>query len=53
MFFRERTTEWVEPRVPAALAAALIITTIGVLYFGIFASGTIERFSRPVQVVSK
>lgn len=46
MFFRERVTDWVAPRVPAGLATALVITVLGVLYFGIFASGTIERFSR-------
>jgi len=33
------------------LAAALLIAVIGVLYFGIFASGVIERFSHPPQVV--
>jgi NADH-quinone oxidoreductase subunit N len=46
MFFRERTTEWAEPRMPAALGAALVITVIGVLYFGIFASGVIKKFSQ-------
>ena len=49
MFFRERTADWLEPKVPAAFAAALIIAVIGVLYFGIFASGVIERFSQPPQ----
>ena len=47
MFFRERTTEWTAPRVPAAMAAVLIITVLGVLYFGVFADGVIQRFSRP------
>ncbi|MFL6374654.1 MAG: NADH-quinone oxidoreductase subunit N [Pyrinomonadaceae bacterium] len=46
MFFRERVSDWAAPRVPASLATALVITVLGVLYFGIFASGTIERFSR-------
>jgi NADH-quinone oxidoreductase subunit N len=46
MFFRERVTDWVEPRIPTGLATALLITVLGVLYFGIFASSTIERFSR-------
>ena len=50
MFFRERTTEWTEPRIPAALGAALVLTVIGVLYFGIFASGVIDKFSRPPAV---
>ncbi len=46
MFFRERVTDWESPRIPAGLATALVITVLGVLYFGIFASSTIERFSR-------
>ncbi len=44
MFFRERVSEWIEPKMPAALAAALIIAVLGVLYFGIFADRVIERF---------
>ena len=51
MFFRDRTADWLEPKVPVGLAAALIIAVIGVLYFGIFANGVIERFSQPPQVV--
>lgn len=47
MFFRERTTEWTAPRMPGTMAAALIITVIGVLYFGIFSDGVIQRFSHP------
>lgn len=46
MFFRERTTDWVAPRIPAALTAVLLITVLGVLYFGIFSDGVIERWSR-------
>jgi NADH-quinone oxidoreductase subunit N len=46
MFFRERTTDWRAPRIPAALTAVLIITILGVLYFGIFGGGVIERFSK-------
>jgi NADH-quinone oxidoreductase subunit N len=38
MFFRERTIAWQAPRVPAAVAAALVLTLIGVFYFGIFGS---------------
>ncbi|HKP68873.1 MAG TPA: NADH-quinone oxidoreductase subunit N [Pyrinomonadaceae bacterium] len=57
MFFRERTSDWHQPKMPLGLAAALVITVIGVLYFGIFANGVIERFSQPVPttvgVVSK
>jgi NADH-quinone oxidoreductase subunit N len=49
MFFRERTADWLEPKIPAGLTAALIIAVIGVLYFGLFANGVIERFSQPPQ----
>jgi NADH-quinone oxidoreductase subunit N len=51
MFFRERTTEWVEPKVPVALAAALLIAVIGVFYLGIFSNGIIERFSQPRSAI--
>lgn len=52
MFFRERTTDWDAPKMPAAMTAALILTTLGVLYFGIFADRAIERFSKqPASVV--
>ena len=47
MFFRERVTEWAEPKMPVGLAAALLIAVIGVLYLGIFAGGVIEKFSLP------
>ena len=46
MFFRERTSEWFAPRIPTALAAVLIITVLGVFYFGIFSENVIDRFSR-------
>ena len=52
MFFRERTTDWAAPRIPYALAAVLVITVAGVLYFGIFSDGVINKFSHtslPVQ----
>ena len=53
MFFRERLTEWTAPRMPAGVTAAVVLTVIGVLYFGIFADGVIQRFSRltPAPVV--
>ena len=47
MFFKERVTEWIEPKMPIGLAAALLIAVIGVLYLGIFAGGVIEKFSQP------
>ncbi len=53
MFFRERTTEWFAPRIPTALAAALIITVLGVFYLGIFSDSVIERFAHsPAQIIS-
>jgi NADH-quinone oxidoreductase subunit N len=46
MFFRERTSEWHAPKMPVSLAAALIITAIGVFYFGIFSDRVISIFSQ-------
>lgn len=45
MFFRERTVEWHEPKMPIGLAAALLIAVLGVFYFGIFADSVIDKFS--------
>jgi len=53
MFFRERTTEWIEPRMPAGFAVALLITVIGVFYFGIFSNSVIEKFSQPAAVQTR
>src|SRR5688500_13715809 len=49
MFFRERTSDWREPKMPMALAAALLVAVVGVFYLGIFGNGVIEKFSRPVR----
>ncbi|MBA3334679.1 MAG: NADH-quinone oxidoreductase subunit N [Pyrinomonadaceae bacterium] len=46
MFFRERSTEWFAPKIPTALAAVLIVTVIGVLYFGIFSENILQRFAQ-------
>ena len=51
MFFRDRTTDWVEPRLPTAFAAVLVITVVGVLYLGIFGDRVIQRFSQPANRV--
>ena len=48
MFFRERVTDWAEPKLPVAFAAVLILTVVGVLYLGIFGDRVIQRFSQPV-----
>ncbi len=52
MFFRERTTEWFEPRIPFALVAVLVITIFGVFYFGLFSDNVIEKFSNPTVKVA-
>lgn len=51
MFFRERTTQWLEPKMPAGLAAALLIAVIGVFYFGIFSDSVIEKFSQSTRTI--
>jgi len=54
MFFRERADEWLAPRIPRAMTAVLIITILGVFYFGIFSDRVIERFSQsPVGITVK
>ncbi len=53
MFFRERADEWTAPRIPAALAAVLIVTIAGVFYFGIFGDRVIERFSTSPSAIVK
>src|SRR5688572_24258848 len=52
MFFRERASDWNEPKMPAGLAAALLITVLGMLYLGVFGSDVIDKFSQPVRTVS-
>lgn len=42
MFFRERTTAWTAPAVPASIALALLITAVGVLYLGLFPGRVID-----------
>ena len=46
MFFRERTTEWSAPRVPASVALAIIITVVGVFYLGLFPNRVIDAFQK-------
>ncbi len=46
MFFKERTTDWFAPKMPAGLAAAILITVVGVFYLGIFGNGIIEKFTK-------
>lgn len=53
MFFRERTTSWSAPRVPASLAVALVLTIIGVLYLGIFPSRIFDALRVAPSVISQ
>jgi NADH-quinone oxidoreductase subunit N len=46
MFFRERTTEWARPRVPASAALAIVITVVGVFYLGLFPNKVIDAFQK-------
>ena len=53
MFFRERTTDWIAPRVPASVGVALVITILGVLYLGVLPGRVINAFSaRPNLTIS-
>jgi hypothetical protein len=51
MFFRERTTQWLEPKMPVGLAAALLVAVLGVFYFGLFSDSVIEKFSQQTRTV--
>ena len=44
MFFRERTTEWRAPRIPASVGLVLVLTTAGVLFLGLFPGPVIDVF---------
>lgn len=46
MFFRERTTEWSAPRVPASLALAIVLTVLGVFYLGLFPGQVLDAFQK-------
>src|SRR5216683_2053904 len=52
MFFRERTTTWDAPRIPASIGFALVLTVLGVLYLGLFPGRVINALQtkRPVSV---
>jgi NADH-quinone oxidoreductase subunit N len=52
MFFKERLTEWAEPKIPASLAAVLLITVLGVFYLGIFSDSILNVF-RPKQTTAQ
>ncbi|HEY8185020.1 MAG TPA: NADH-quinone oxidoreductase subunit N [Pyrinomonadaceae bacterium] len=53
MFFRERTTAWSAPPVPASIGLALVITILGVFYLGLFPGRVINALQmKPVVSVS-
>jgi NADH-quinone oxidoreductase subunit N len=50
MFFRERTTAWTAPAVPASIAITLVITVIGVLYLGLFPGHVINALQSKTSI---
>ena len=53
MFFRERQTSWDVPRVPVAIAIALLVTITATLYLGIFPNRLLSALTtRPPASVS-
>jgi len=54
MFFRERTTAWTAPPVPASIGLALVLTILGVLYLGLFPGRVINALqTRPAMSVTR
>jgi len=53
MFFRERTTEWSAPVIPASITVALIITVLGTFYLGLFPGRVLEVFRKPPAVAAR
>ena len=53
MFFRERTTGWTAPPVPASVGLALVLTVLGVLYLGIFPGRVIDVFQAMQPTISQ
>ncbi len=45
MFFKDRASDWKSPQLTTAMAVALVISVIGVLYLGVFGDSLIKRFS--------
>lgn len=53
MFFRERTTVWNAPAIPASIGLALALTILGVFYLGIFPGRVINALqAKPMTSVS-
>ncbi|HEX8180495.1 MAG TPA: NADH-quinone oxidoreductase subunit N [Pyrinomonadaceae bacterium] len=53
MFFRERTTAWTPPRLPASIAVALILTVLGVFYLGLFPGQVLDAFRSTQAAVAR
>jgi NADH-quinone oxidoreductase subunit N len=54
MFFRERTTAWNPPAIPASIGLALVLTILGVFYLGLFPGRIIDALqARPVLSISQ
>jgi len=51
MFFRERTTEWPAPHIPASLAVVLVIAVVGVILLGV-APGPVMDALRGAQATA-
>jgi NADH-quinone oxidoreductase subunit N len=45
MFFRERTSPWEAPRIPATAAVVLVLTIAAVFYLGLFPGRVMSAFS--------
>jgi NADH-quinone oxidoreductase subunit N len=45
MFFKERTSDWLDPKIPWSIGVVLLITVLGVFYFGLFGDNTIKSFT--------
>ncbi|HZN07105.1 MAG TPA: NADH-quinone oxidoreductase subunit N [Pyrinomonadaceae bacterium] len=49
MFFGDRTTAWLAPKIPASVAVALALTILGVLYLGIFPGRVINGLQTKID----
>lgn len=45
MFFKDRTTDWIAPKISSTMGVVLVITVLGVFYFGLFGNSTIKKFT--------
>jgi len=49
MFFRDRTTAWVRPPVPASIAITLVLSIFGVLYLGLFPGRVLNALHKKID----